>query len=255
MNFADTHCHLYAEEYKDDYLVELQRALDAGVTTIVMPAIDSESHDALFALAEKNPCFYPLVGLHPTSVTADNTTELLFVEKLLASKKVYGIGEIGMDLYWSKEFEKQQREVFASQIELSVAHGLPIVIHSRDAFAEIFDILKSFKGKPVRGILHAFTGDYNDYKTIDSLGDFVMGIGGIVTFKNSGLSDVVSKIPLSRIVLETDSPYLAPTPFRGRRNSPANIPVIAKKVAEIKDVPIEQVAEETTATAKLTFNI
>lgn len=255
MNFIDTHCHLYAEEFKDDYLLELKKANDANVEALILPAIDSASHQALFALADEAPCCYPLIGLHPTSVGESYKEELELVEQYLASRKVYGIGEVGIDLYWSKEFRHQQQEVFDYQIQLALKHNLPLVIHSREAFTEIFDILKAYKGQPLFGIFHAFTGDAETYRTISALGDFVVGIGGIVTFKNSGLADVVKEIPLERIVLETDSPYLAPTPHRGKRNVPAFIPLIAAKVAQIKNVTVSDVAGATTTTAKSIFNI
>ncbi|WP_320051945.1 TatD family hydrolase [uncultured Acetobacteroides sp.] len=255
MNFIDTHCHLYAEEFKDDYLPELKRANDAHVEALILPAIDSESHQSLFALADEAPCCYPLIGLHPTSVGESYNEELQLVEQYLASRKVYGIGEVGIDLYWSKEFRHQQQEVFDYQIQLALKHSLPLVIHSREAFSEIFDILKAYKGQPLFGIFHAFTGDVETYRAISALGDFAVGIGGIVTFKNSGLADVVAEIPLERIVLETDSPYLAPTPHRGKRNVPAFIPLIAAKVAQIKNVTVSDVAGATTTTAKSIFNI
>lgn len=255
MNFIDTHCHLYAEEFKDDYVAELQRANGAHVGAVILPAIDSKSHQQLFALADEQPSCYPLIGLHPTSVDESYREELALVEGYLASRRVYGIGEVGIDLYWSTDFRKQQLEVFDTQIQLAIQHNLPLVIHSREAFAEIFDVLKAYKGQPLYGVFHAFTGDVATYKTIDALGDFVVGIGGIVTFKNSGLAHVVREIPIERIVLETDSPYLAPAPHRGKRNVPSYIPLIAAKIAEIKAISLENVAQTTTATAQTTFKL
>lgn len=255
MEFIDTHCHLYAEEFKSDYDVELEKALHANVHSIILPAIDSESHQQLFELAEKYACCYPLIGLHPTSVKADYREELAEVEKHLATHRVYGIGEVGVDLYWSKDFCKEQLEVFDSQIQLALKHDLPLVIHSREAFAEIFDVLEAYRSCPIFGVFHAFSGDFSTYKKIESLGNFKVGIGGVVTFKNSGLADVVAGIPLERILLETDAPYLAPTPHRGKRNAPSYIPLIAEKIGQIKNITTEQVAEATSANAKAIFNI
>lgn len=255
MKFVDTHCHLYAEEFAKDSMEELEKALDANVDTIVLPAIDSETHAQLFELAAKSRAFLPLIGLHPTSVNGSFRHELDIVERYIGSHMVYGIGEVGIDLYWSKEFKQQQEEAFAAQIELSLKHNLPLVIHSREAFKEIFNVLRAFKGQPVRGIFHAFTGTLDDYNEICTLGDFMVGIGGIVTFKNSGLAEVVASIPMERIVLETDAPYLAPTPLRGTRNTPSNIPLIAAKIAQVKNITLEMVAEQTTNNAAKVFKI
>jgi len=255
MKFVDTHCHLYAEEFAKDSMEELEKALDANVDTIVLPAIDSETHAQLFELAAKSRAFLPLIGLHPTSVNGSFRHELDIVERYIGSHMVYGIGEVGIDLYWSKEFKQQQQEAFAAQIELSLKHNLPLVIHSREAFKEIFNVLRAFKGQPVRGIFHAFTGTLDDYNEICTLGDFMVGIGGIVTFKNSGLAEVVASIPMERIVLETDAPYLAPTPLRGTRNTPSNIPLIAAKIAQVKNITLETVAEQTTNNAAKVFKI
>lgn len=255
MKFVDTHCHLYAEEFAKDSMEELEKALDANVDTIVLPAIDSETHAQLFELAAKSRAFLPLIGLHPTSVNGSFRHELDIVERYIGSHMVYGIGEVGIDLYWSKEFKQQQQEAFAAQIELSLKHNLPLVIHSREAFKEIFNVLRAFKGQPVRGIFHAFTGTLDDYNEICTLGDFMVGIGGIVTFKNSGLAEVVASIPMERIVLETDAPYLAPTPLRGTRNTPSNIPLIAAKIAQVKNITLEMVAEQTTNNAAKVFKI
>lgn len=255
MNFIDTHCHLYAEEFETDYSAVLIEAKAANVEAVILPAIDSKSHQKLFALAEENPRCYPLVGLHPTSVNDTYRDELQAVERYLSSKKVYGVGEVGVDLYWSTDYKNQQIEAFDHQIQLALQHKLPLVIHSRDAFTEIVDVLKAYKGQPLFGVFHAFTGDINTYRNIQTLGDFVVGIGGIVTFKNSGLAEVVKEIPLERIVLETDSPYLAPTPHRGKRNVPSYIPLIAAKVAQVKGVTENEIAAATTANARKIFKI
>lgn len=255
MEFIDTHCHIYAEEFKDDYQQVLEAARQVGVRKAILPAIDSESHQQLFDLVDAEQGCYPLIGLHPTSVTASYREELDMVEHYLATRKVYGIGEVGIDLYWSKEYKQQQEEAFDYQVQLALKHNLPLVIHSREAFEEIFDVLRAYKGSPLFGIFHAFTGDMDTYNTIQTLGDFAVGIGGIVTFKNSGLAPVAAQIPLDRIVLETDSPYLAPTPHRGKRNIPSYIPVIAKKLAEVKGITISEVAEATTANAQRIFKI
>lgn len=255
MNFIDTHCHLYAEEFEADYSVVLSEANAANVEAIILPAIDSKSHQQLFALAEEKNWCYPLIGLHPTSVNDSYLDELQIVERYLSQNKVYGIGEVGVDLYWSTNYKNQQIEAFDRQIQLALQHKLPLVIHSRDAFSEIVDVLKAYKGQPLFGVFHAFTGDVDTFRTIQTLGDFVVGIGGIVTFKNSGLAEVVKEIPLERIVLETDSPYLAPTPHRGKRNVPAYIPLIAAKVAQVKGVTVNEIADATNANARKIFKI
>lgn len=255
MNFIDTHCHIYSEEFSADAGEEIEKASNVGVSKLVLPAIDSQSHTQMLELAKQHPCCYPLMGLHPTSVNSTYRSELLLVERLLSQEKVYGIGEVGIDLYWSHEYKSEQLEAFDSQIQLSLKHGLPIVVHSRDAFREIEDVLKAYKGKPLFGVFHAFTGDYDTFKAIQALGDFAVGIGGIVTFKNSGLAEVVEQIPLDRIVLETDSPYLAPTPHRGKRNIPSYIPLVAARVAQAKGVSVEDVASQTTAIATNIFKI
>ena len=255
MNFIDTHCHLYAEEFKDDYSAELKAAKRENVDAIILPAIDSQSHGKLFALADEESNCYPLIGLHPTSVDDSYREELTIVEQYLKSKKVYGIGEVGIDLYWSTDYKRQQLEAFDYQIQLALKHNLPLVIHSREAFPEIFDVLMGYKGQPIFGVFHAFIGNIDTYNTIKTLGEFYVGIGGIVTFKNSGLANVVKEIPLERIVLETDSPYLAPTPYRGKRNVPSFVPLIAAKLAQIKTVTVSDVAGATTTNAKSIFKI
>ena len=198
-------------------------------------------------------CF-PLMGLHPCSVKENWKEELLTVEKQLEENKFYGVGEIGIDLYWDKTFVKEQEEVFKRQIELANHHNLPIIIHSRESFEEIYKILLEKKKEEPCGIFHCLTGNLDQAKRAIALG-FYLGIGGVVTFKNSGLSEVIAEIDLKHIVLETDAPYLAPVPFRGKRNQPVYILKVAEKIAEIKNIPIEEVARITTENSKKIFNI
>ena len=252
MILADTHTHLYLEDYDDDRDEVVRKALDEGVKYIFLPNIDSTSLEAMKSLSEKYPenCF-PMMGLHPTSVKENFEDELDIVKQELGKNKYYGVGEIGIDLYWDKTFEGQQKEVFREQLRLAKIYKLPVSIHTRNSFDETFKIVKEELTEDLKGIFHCFGGDFNDATKIMDIG-FYMGIGGIVTFKNSGLPETVKKIPLEYIVLETDSPFLTPVPFRGRRNQSAYIKYIAEKIAEIKKMPVEEVAEITT---KNTFNL
>ncbi|MFI3285070.1 MAG: TatD family hydrolase [Rikenellaceae bacterium] len=259
MRFIDTHTHLYAEEFDLDRDEVVARALNAGVSHMLLPDIDSECRPALTAIAQSYGCCIPMVGVHPTSIN-DNPqwrTEIEEVERLLAANAgaYCAVGEIGIDLYWSREFEEQQREALTLQIEAALKYNLPVAIHCRDAWDALIESLTPFAARGLRGVIHAFTGTIEDYNKIMNLGDFLFGIGGVVTFKKSALAPVVASMELSRIVLETDAPYLTPTPHRGKRNESSYIPLIAKTIADLHAVPVERVAQITTAAAAAMFSI
>lgn len=257
MTFADTHTHLYAEEFNCDRQAVITRAIEKGVKYLFLPAIDSMYHEGMLELATGFPdhCF-PMIGLHPTSVKQNYSDELKMVQKYLCNPKYkfYGIGEIGIDLYWDKTFEAQQREVFCCQLELAIGYKLPAIIHTRNSMDIALNIVDEFRNPGLKGIFHCFSGNQVQAERAVNAG-FKLGIGGVVTFRNSGLQKVVEMMPLESLVLETDAPYLAPAPHRGKRNESAYIPLIAEKIAEIKHITVEEVAEVTTRTALAIFNI
>ena len=252
--FIDTHTHLYSEEFKTDINKALKKAIDAGVDKFFLPNIDSSSVAGMHALCEKYPahCF-AMMGLHPCAVKENYKEELAIAYNYLQSKKHVAIGEIGIDLYWDKTFFTQQVEAFETQIKWALEFNLPIVIHCRNSFDEIFEVLTRFEKLP-KGIFHCFSGNTEQAQKIIDATNFKLGIGGVITFKNSGLDKVVENIDLKNLVLETDSPYLAPVPYRGKRNESAYIPLIAAKIAEIKQCSLIEVAATTTANAKEIFN-
>jgi len=252
--FIDTHTHLYSEEFKTDINEALKKAIDAGVEKFFLPNIDSSSVACMHALCEKHPqhCF-PMMGLHPCSVKENYKEELAIAYNYLQSKKYIAVGEIGIDLYWDKTFYKQQVEAFETQINWALEFNLPIVIHCRNSFDEIFEVLTRFKKLP-KGIFHCFSGNAEQAQKVIDITGFKLGIGGVVTFKNSGLDKAIEHIDLNHLVLETDSPYLAPVPYRGKRNESSYIPLIAAKIAEIKNCSLLDVATITTANAKEIFN-
>ena len=259
MFLVDTHTHLYAEEFDADRDQMLANAMAQGIQKFFLPNIDSRSIAVMKELAKNYPehC-YAMMGLHPCSVNESVEEELAVIKQQLFSEKYCAVGEIGIDLYWDKTFIEQQKQAFRTQIQWAIELNLPISIHCRNAFDEIYDILREYcepnKDNGLKGIFHCFSGNTAQANKIIELG-FYLGIGGVVTFKNSGLDKVVQAIELNKIVLETDSPYLAPTPHRGKRNESAYIALIAQKVAEIKNCSIEQVAEQTTANAQQVFGI
>lgn len=251
----DTHTHLFSEDFTDDVAEAIKRADDAGVKKFILPAIDSGTFESMMALSKRflNQCF-PTVGLHPTSVKNDYEKELDFVKQQLKQQSFVAVGEVGIDCYWSLEFIEQQRYVFREQLRLAVEYNLPIIIHSRNSFSEIFTILEEFKGQ-LKGIFHSFSGTIDDYYTVKKLGCFKVGIGGVLTFKNSTLPELVKQISIEDIVLETDSPYLAPAPYRGKRNESAYIPIIASRLAELKGLDISEVIDKTTQNALAIFTL
>lgn len=249
MVLTDTHTHLYATEFDSDRDTMLQRAISNGISRIFLPNIDSRSVAGMLAMVKKYPdnCF-PMMGIHPCSVNENFRDELKSVEEWLNKEdmKFYAVGEIGLDLYWDTSFAEQQKTAFREQIELALKHQLPIVIHVRKAFNETIKIVEEYSAKGIKGIFHCFSGGLDDAKRVIALRGFKLGIGGVVTFKNGGLNEVVPHIDLEHLVLETDSPYLAPVPHRGKRNESSYLELIAKKVAELKNCSIEEVAVKTT---------
>jgi len=253
--YIDTHSHLYLPEFDADREVTVETAIYRGVKRILLPNIDSTSIDPMNRLAEQFPgVCYPMMGLHPTSVKDNYMEELDRVEKELSLRNYCAIGEIGIDLYWDKSHLKQQNIAFSAQLDLALIHGLPVVIHARESFGEILEILNGYRNKGLRGVFHAFTGTAEIALDVISRG-FLLGIGGIITYKKSFLPDVIRETDLSHIILETDSPYLTPVPFRGKRNESSNIPYIAEAIGKIKDITLEEVARITTANACNLFQL
>ena len=232
---------------------QIQRALAAGVSKMYMPNCDHSTIDTMLLLADtwSENCF-PMMGLHPTYVKDDYKEELAVVAEWLAKRKFYAVGEIGLDYHWDITFKEQQKEVFAAQIDLALQYGLPIVIHSRESTGDCIDMVATKQNGSLKGIFHCFGGTLEEARRVADLG-FYLGIGGVVTYKKTNLPEVIRDLGLQHIVLETDAPYLAPAPHRGRRNESSFIPVIAQKVAEVLDCPIEEVARITTANAALIF--
>jgi TatD DNase family protein len=251
--FVDTHTHLYAEAFDGDRHALIRKAIKAGIGRFYMPNIDLSSVEGMMHVSRDFPehCF-PMMGLHPTSVDENYKEVWDEVKKHLAGGGFSAIGEIGIDLYWEKKHKKEQEEIFAEQVELAVTLDLPIVIHTRDSFDETMGVLKSLNKLP-KGIFHCFTGNLVQAEQILGLGGFKLGIGGVLTFKNGGLDKVIPDIGLEHLVLETDAPYLAPVPFRGKRNEPAYLLEVAKRLAEIKNVSLFEVEERTTANALAVF--
>jgi len=255
MYFIDTHTHLYLEEFKNDLHAVIRSAVEKKVTNMLLPNIDSDSIKPMRILCIQFPqnCF-PTAGLHPTSVKKNYLDEIAIVENELKTQKCHAVGETGIDLYWDTTFYKEQEYCFNRQLELALQYNLPIIIHSRNALKEIFGILKDFGNNLPTGIFHCFPGNVADAEKTIELG-FYLGIGGVVTFKNSNQNEIVKTISLQHIVLETDSPYLAPVPFRGKRNESSYIKIIAEHIANQSNIPIEDVADITTKNAIKLFGI
>lgn len=255
MKLIDTHSHIYSKEFDEDISETIQRAKDANVGQIFLPNIDSESVEPMFKLVKDYPGFcLPMMGLHPTSVKENYKEELAICEKWLNKESFIAIGEIGIDLYWDKTFLNEQQFVFEQQLKWAVERELPVVIHARESFSEIFEVLESFKNQRLNGVFHSFTGSLEQANKAIGMG-FLLGLNGILTFKNSGLDKVIKSIETKHLILETDSPYLAPTPKRGKRNESAYVALIANKLAEIHNLSIEEVTEVTSLNAKNLFKV
>ncbi len=251
--FVDSHSHIYSSDFSLDRDEVITRALEAGVERIVLPNIDSSSVKPLLDLTDTLPgLFFPLLGLHPTSVKEDFRKELLILEYWLGKRKFYGIGEIGIDLFWDKSFLEEQIEAFTTQIGWAKSRNLPIVIHVRDSFIEVMEQLRKVYTPDLHGVFHSFTGNLEQAEQIIELG-FKIGINGIITFKNSDLGETVQKIDPRHLLIETDSPWLAPVPNRGKRNECSYIVTVAAKIAELHNSPIQRIADITTQNAQELF--
>ena len=256
VELIDTHTHLYDSPFEEDFDKVVERARQQGVSKIVLPAVDSTCHREMLQCSDKLPGFaYPAIGLHPTSVKSNWREELDFVTSHINERKFCAIGEIGIDGYWSKEYLAEQITVFKEQIELASRSSLPVIVHMRDSTEEIFKVLDNCRHFPLRGVFHAWSGSIESYERLKRYGTFLFGIGGVVTYKSSKLPDVVAKMDLNDIVLETDSPWLTPAPHRGRRNEPSYVKIVAEQIARIKRISLEEVAEHTTQNAIRMFNL
>ena len=254
MYIIDTHSHLYSESFDEDRIAMIERAIEAGVQKMLLPNIDVDSIQPMYELCEQFPrnCF-PMMGLHPGYINEKWEENLAIVKQYLFERENIAVGEIGMDLYWDKTFKNEQAQAFRTQIEWAKELKLPIVIHARDAFDEIFEIVDDLNDSTLSGVFHCFTGNLEQAKRIENYGGFKIGIGGVLTYKKSGLDDVVKDIPMDLLVLETDSPYLPPTPFRGKRNESAYINYVAEKLADIKGMSVEELVNITTQNAENLF--
>lgn len=252
---TDTHTHLYSEQFAEDREAVIKRALSVGVDRFFIPAIDSSYVESMYELEANYPeNVFLMCGLHPTSTKENYLEELTLVEKQLTQRKFYAIGEIGIDLYWDKTYLKAQQEAFRHQIALAKQYKLPIVIHCREAFDEVFEILEEQRSPDLFGVFHCFTGSFEQAQQAISL-NMKLGIGGVVTFKNGKIDQYLNQIDLKHIVLETDSPYLAPAPYRGKRNESSYIINVAQKLAELYGVSLEEIAHITTKNSKDVFGV
>ena len=255
MILTDTHAHLYSEAFEEDRDEMMQRALQAGVSRFFIPAIDASYIESMISLRRDYPeNIYLMAGLHPTHVKEDFHEELDKAKQMMEDHKVYGIGETGIDLYWDNTFLKEQQEAFRIQINWAKENSLPVIIHCRDAFEEVFEVLESEKDDRMFGIFHCFTGTAADAQRAIACG-MKLGIGGVLTFKNGKIDRFLSEFPIEHMVLETDAPYLAPTPYRGKRNESSYLLGVAQKMAEVYGISTEEVARITTENSKLVFGV
>jgi TatD DNase family protein len=253
LTFTDSHAHIYSKDFDKDRIDTLARSFESGVTKIFMPNIDHSSVDAMLEVEEKNPNYcIPMMGLHPCSVKKDFEKELYIIESWLAKRKFAAVGEIGTDLYWDKTFWEHQKEAFNIQVSWAKKYELPVVIHCRDSMEETIQLLEPHLDDKLKGVFHCFGGSVEQAKKITSMG-FYLGLGGVATFKKSGLEEVITLLDLENIVLETDCPYLAPVPHRGKRNEPAYIPLIAQKIIELKKITLDELATVTSFNAQKLF--
>lgn len=253
----DTHSHLFVEEFADDLPEVIQRAKEAGVARIFMPNIDDTSVDDMLRVCNQYPGYcYPMLGFHPTSVDAAAGEKVSLMKKMLVPGHPFiAIGEVGLDLYWDKTYLREQQEVLEEQVRWALEWGLPLVIHCREAFPELFEVLRPYKDSELKGIFHSFTGTLKEAEEALEYGNFMMGINGVVTFKKATLPEVLKHVPLERLVLETDSPYLAPVPFRGKRNESSYVGKVAGKLADVYGVTEAEVRAVTTENALKVFKI
>ena len=255
MNLIDTHVHLYEESYQNDLEAVIKKALSNGVQKMIMPNVDKESIAPMKQIALDYPTIcLPMIGLHPCYVKDDFEAQLVIIENELSQNNYIAVGEIGLDLYWDKTFFEQQKEAFLVQTKWAIAHNLPIAIHSRESTKEAIELLKPLVSEKLNGVFHCFVGTVEEAKEIIEMG-FYLGIGGVCTFKNGGIDKVLPSIPLDKIILETDGPYLAPVPFRGKRNESSYLTFIASKIAEIYGISTSEISEITTSNATKLFNL
>ncbi len=257
MNLIDTHAHLYLSQFDNDIDSVIKNAIDNGISKMLLPNIDSTTTQQMLSLSNKYPknCF-PMIGLHPCSVKKETVDkEILHVKEMLDKENFLAIGEIGLDLHWNKSTLEIQKKAFEDQINLAKKYKLPIVIHVRDSFNEAIEIVERLNSSELKGVFHCFTGDQKDAQRVIELQDFYLGIGGVVTFKNGGLDKNIEQISLDHIMLETDAPYLTPSPYRGSRNESKYILNIAQKIADIYDLELKKIAEVTTKNAYNLFQL
>lgn len=256
MQFVDTHTHLFSPSFDEDRTEIVQRAIKAGVETMLLPNIDVESIEPMYNLCAQFPqnCF-PMMGLHPGSVDEKWEENLEIIRTNLFERKNCAVGEIGMDLYWDKTFVNEQAEAFRRQVNWAKELNLPIVIHAREAFDEIFAIVDELNDERLTGVFHCFTGTLEQAKKIQNYGGFKLGIGGVLTYKKAGLDDILKDVDMSELILETDSPYLPPTPHRGKRNESAYVLHVAEKLADVKGITLADVAQITTKNANELFKL
>jgi len=253
MHFIDTHAHVYAEELTGSIDMVIENSIKAGVDRIIMPAIDSTTLDAMLKVEAQFPAHcISMMGLHPCYVKENYKEELKLVEDWIGKRKFIAIGEIGLDFYWDKTFAKEQQLVFETQMQWALDLKLPIAIHTRNAMGETIEVVKPFAKKGLRGVFHCFSGSKESAEQIIGMG-FHLGLGGVLTYKNAGVAEAIKDIPMEWLVLETDAPYLSPVPYRGKKNEPAFIIEVAKKLAEIKNIPLHEVAEMTSKNAVKVF--
>ncbi|MDR0430203.1 MAG: TatD family hydrolase [Tannerellaceae bacterium] len=256
MKLIDTHCHLYLKEFDIDRERLAEAALASGIDTILLPNVDVDTVRAMHDLADAHPGFaYPMMGLHPTSVKADYMEQLAKIESFLHTRNYCAIGEIGIDLYWDKTYLKEQKEAFKKQLQWSIDSCLPVAIHTREAFPDVFECIHEVGAEKLKGVFHSFSGTAEDLAEIRQLKNFKLGINGVVTFKNSKLADVLKGATIDDIVLETDAPYLSPVPYRGMRNEPVYIWKTAEKIASIYNLSLAEIVEATRRNAIGLFDV
>ncbi|CAN5191202.1 TatD family hydrolase [soil metagenome] len=255
MNLIDTHTHLYLDDFNKDIDEVIRRAEGEGVSQFLLPAIDSAVTEDMFVLERKFPgkCL-AMAGLHPCSVKTNYTEELQKVQEMLEKRKFVAIGETGLDFYWDKTFTREQYESLKMQAEWAIHYDLPLVLHTRNAIQETIEVVKLYKGRGLKGVFHCFSGTIENAREIIDQ-NFLLGIGGVITYKNSGLAEVIKHVPMASILLETDAPYLTPVPFRGKRNESSYLIYIAKKIAEVKNMEIKEIAAQTSSNAVQLFNL
>jgi len=254
LQLIDTHAHLYSDKFTDDLPEIMQRATENGISKILLPNIDSTTTEAMLKVVENYPNCLPMMGLHPCSVSETVAEELKHVEQQLSIRNYIAVGEIGIDLYWDNTYIKEQISAFEQQMKWAVELDLPVAIHCRNSFNEIFTSVEKVQNGKLRGVLHCFTGNQEQAKRVINLGLYI-GLGGVLTFKNSGVDKAIQNIPMEKLLLETDAPYLAPTPYRGKRNESSYTKLVAEKLAELKEIGIEEVARITTENAQLLFSL